>query len=169
MECISPYIWEFIEVNKKSQNEPLTNDEKEDIIHVYNQVVKLCRTADTSGIEIFDMQGMKLKHMNCERILCEFAKHVANNTKPGLFEEVTFSRLLTLLEPPGFEKLLYLMYFRGMYLLCAELDYIAIGIQLSNATRRNCSNNCESSVILCSNTILIYFLCYKNRSTSELQ
>lgn len=130
MRCISAYLWELREAHNKIQNEPLTNEEQEEIIHAYNQVVNLCRTADTSGIEIFDMQRMKLNQKSCERILCEFAEHVANNTKPGLFEEVAFSRLLTLPEPPAYEILIYLMYLRGMYLLCTELDYISIGVQL---------------------------------------
>lgn len=68
MRCISAYLWELREVHKKIQNEPLTNEEQEEIIHAYNQVVNLCRTADTSGIEIFDMQRMKLNQKNCERI-----------------------------------------------------------------------------------------------------
>ena len=130
MRCISAYLWELREAHKKIQNEPLTNEERDEIIHAYNQIVNLCRTADTSGVEIFDMQRMKLDQKNCERILCEFAEHVANNTKPGLFEEVAFSRLLTLPEPPAYEILIYLMYLRGMYLLCTELDYISIGVQL---------------------------------------
>ena len=130
MRCISAYLWELREVHKKIQNEPLTNEEQEEIIHAYNQVVNLCRTADTSGIVIFDMQRMKLNQKNCERLLCEFAEHVANNMKPGLFEEVAFSRLLTLPEPPAYEILIYLMYLRGMYLLCTDLDYISIRVQL---------------------------------------
>ena len=130
MRCISTYFWELREVHKIIQNEPLTNEEQEEIIHAYNQVVNLCRTADTSGIVIFDMQRMKLNQKSCERILCEFAEHVANNTKPGLFEEVAFSRLLTLPEPPAYEILIYLMYLRGMYLLSTDLDYISIRVQL---------------------------------------
>lgn len=130
MRCISAYLWELKEVHKKIQNEPLTNKEQEEIIHAYNQVVNLCRTADTSGIEIFDMQRMKLSQMNCESILFEFAGYVANYTKPGLFEETAFSRLLTLPEPLAYEILIYLMYLRGMYLLCTELDYISIGVNL---------------------------------------
>ena len=130
MRCISAYLWELREVHKKIQNEPLIREEQEEIIHAYNQVVNLCRTADTSGIEIFDMQRMKLSQKNCERILFEFAGYVANNTKPGLFEEVAFSRLLTLPEPPAYKILIYLMYLRGMYLLCTELDYISVGVNL---------------------------------------
>ena len=130
MRCISTYFWELREVHKIIQNEPLTNEEQEEIIHAYNQVVNLCRTADTSGIEIFDMQRMKLNQKSCERILCEFAEHVANNMKPGSFEEVAFSRLLTLPEPPAYEILIYLMYLRGMYLLSTDLDYISIRVQL---------------------------------------
>ena len=101
MRCISVYLWELKEAHKKIQNEPLTKEEQEEIIRAYNQVVNLCRTADTSGIEIFDMQRMKLSQMNCERILFEFAGYVANYTKPGLFEEAAFSRLLTIPEPPS--------------------------------------------------------------------
>jgi hypothetical protein len=130
MRCISAYLWELREVHKKIQNEPLTSEEQEEILHAYNQVVNLCRTADTSGIEIFDMQRMKLNKNNYERILCDFTGYVANNTKPGLFEEAAFSRLLTLPGPPAYEILIYLMYLRGMYLLCTELDYISIGVQL---------------------------------------
>jgi hypothetical protein len=130
MRCISAYLWELREVHKKIQNEPLTKEEQEEIIDACNQVVNLCRTADTSGIEIFDMQRMKLSQMNYERILFEFAGYVANYTIPGLFEEAAFSRLLTLPEPPVYEILIYLMYLRGMYLLCTELDYISIGVHL---------------------------------------
>lgn len=130
MRCISAYLWELKEVHKKIQNEPLTNEEQDEIIHTYNQVVNLCRAADTSGIEIFDMQRMKLNKNNHERILCDFARYVANNTKLGLFEETAFSRLLTLPEPPAYKILIYLMYLRGMYLLCTELDYITIGVNL---------------------------------------
>lgn len=130
MRCITAYLWELRSGHKKIQIEPLTYDEQKEIIYVYNQVVKLCRTADTSGIEIFDMQRRELNQNNYKRILCEFAKHVANNTKPGLFEDAAFSSLLMILEPPSYEKLIYLMYFTGMCLLCAEMDYIAIGIQI---------------------------------------
>jgi hypothetical protein len=130
MRCISAYLWELREVHKKIQNEPLTNKEQEEIIHAYNQVVNLCRTADTSGIEIFDMQRMRLNKNNRERILFEFAGYVANYIKPGLFEEAALSRLLTLPEPPAYKILIYLMYLRGMYLLCTELDYISIGVHL---------------------------------------
>jgi len=130
MRCISVYLWELKEAHKKIQNEPLTKEEQEEIIRAYNQVVNLCRTADTSGIEIFDMQRMKLSQMKCERILFEFAGYVANYTKPGLFEETAFSRLLTLPEPLAYEILIYLMYLRGMYLLCTELDYVSIGVNL---------------------------------------
>jgi hypothetical protein len=137
MRCISAYLWELREIHKKIQIEPLTYDEQKEIIHAYNQVVNLCRIADTRGIEIFDMQRMKLNQNNYERILCEFAKHVVNNTKPGLFEEAAFSRLLTLLEPPVYEKLIYQMYFRGC-VCCVQ-------------------NNSERRVILCLNKILIYF------------
>lgn len=130
MRCISAYLWELREVHKTIQNEPLTNEERDEIIHAYNQIVNLCRTADTSGVEIFDMQRMKLDQKNCEHVLCEFTGHVANNMKPGLFEEVAFSRLLTLPEPPAYEILIYLMYLRRMYLLCTELDYISIEVQI---------------------------------------
>lgn len=130
MRCISAYLWELKEVHMKIQNEPLTKEEQEEIIRAYNQVVNLCRTADTSGIEIFDMQRMKLSQKNCERILFEFAGYVANYTKPGLFEEAAFSRLLTLQVPQTYEILIYLIYLRGMYFLSAELDYISIGVQL---------------------------------------
>lgn len=130
MRCISVYLWELREVHKKIQSEPLTMDEQEEIIQSYNQVVNLCRTADTSGIEIFDMQRMRLNKSNRERKLYEFAGYVSNNMKSGLFEEAAFSRLLTLPEPPAYEKLIYLMYLRGMYLLCTELDYISIGVSL---------------------------------------
>jgi len=95
MRCISAYLWELREVHKIIQNEPFTNEEQEEIIHAYNQVVNLCRTADTSGNEIFDMQRMKLNQKNCERILCEFAEHVANNMRLGLFEEVAFALTYT--------------------------------------------------------------------------
>jgi hypothetical protein len=50
---------------------------------------------DSSGIESFDMQRMKLNQKSCERILYEFAGHVANSMKLGLFEEAAFSHLLT--------------------------------------------------------------------------
>jgi hypothetical protein len=130
MRCISAYLWELREVHKKIKSEPLTNEEKKEIIHSYDQVVNLCRTADTSGIEIFDMQRMRLNKNNRERILYEFSGYVASNTKSGLFEEAAFSRLLTLPEPSAYEILIYLMYLRGMYLLCTELDYISIGVNL---------------------------------------
>lgn len=91
MRCISAYLCELREIHKKIQIEPLTCDEQKEIIYAYNQVVKLCRTADTIGIEFFDLQRRELNQKNYERILCEFAKHVANNIKPGLFEETAFT------------------------------------------------------------------------------
>ncbi|SHO53394.1 hypothetical protein [Anaerocolumna xylanovorans] len=130
MKCISAYLWELKEVHKKIQNEPLTKEEQEEIIRVYNQVVNLCRTADTSGIEIFDMQKIKIKQMNCERILFELAGYVANNMKPDSFEEAAFSRLLTLEKSQSYEILLYLIYLGGIHFLSAQLDYISIGVQL---------------------------------------
>lgn len=90
MRCIPAYLWEFREIYKEIQIGPLTYDEQNEIIHAYNQVVNLCRSADTSEIVIFDMQSMNLNQKNYKRKLCEFAKHVANNTKPGLFEDAAF-------------------------------------------------------------------------------
>ena len=90
MRCISAYLWELWGGHKKIKIEPRTYYELKEIIHAYNQVVNLCRTADTSEIVIFDMQSMNLNQKNYKRKLCEFAKHVANNTKPGLFEDAAF-------------------------------------------------------------------------------
>lgn len=60
MGFISAYLWELRGGHKKIQIEPLTYDEQKEIIYAYNQVVKLSRTADTSGIEIIDMQRREL-------------------------------------------------------------------------------------------------------------
>lgn len=45
-------------------------------------------------MESFDMQRMKLNQKSCGRILYEFAGHVANNMKLGLFGEAAFLKFL---------------------------------------------------------------------------